>query len=339
MKLILETQDSCANVNNNAQCKHCSEDYTIESKNNVDWNDIVEQFSKLDSLGQIIIKNGAGALGDTEISILERALEEELSVSLTTEGTYVPASFESRFLGLAGRYSGNIGVTVSLDGHSSEIYGILRNQNDFDAAVKFIRRMVGKLPVAVNYVVHAGNVEHIPNYTDFVVHELKLDRVNFLELSPVRNATDNSITVADAQTYFNILMRTYEQGDEAIKIALANSYAKALHEGQRCRGCEAGRIIFINSLGNIYPCTRLGIDKYLAGNIAELTLGEAFSSVKFENARTASLSNDIFNVTCPGRVELMGKSAKDLTQIATDWIKLHGVKDAYPIAKCFSPAY
>ena len=93
--LVVETQNYC----NLASCKHCSvEDYVgaePQTNSNIDWLNIIDQFSELGKEGHVVIKNGAGALGDTEANILEKTLKKGLSASITTEGVCVPREFKS----------------------------------------------------------------------------------------------------------------------------------------------------------------------------------------------------------------------------------------------------
>jgi len=358
--LIVETKGYCKLVGQERACKHCSvEAYTKPGCSNgkVDWNEVIKQFAGLNGSGHVVLKNGAGALRETEVSLLEQALESGLSASVTTEGVCVPSDFESRLFELGQQYQGRLGVTVSLDGATKEVYSQLREESGFDKAVGFVKKAKAKgLDVAVNYVVHEGNVEQIKDYVDFVVNELGVKRVNFLELNLTGGARKNGLKVADPETYFKVLIDTYAEGNEKVKSALGGTFAAAVDKylkgSNGCKGCPAGSygMAQVNNRGDIFPCSSLELPQYRAGNIAEMSLSEAMGSEQFEKARKAAESvaegNPVVSM-CPGRLESFGElgqidEATRLTGVITAYLKKKGVDVSEIRARdntCYSPAF
>ena len=359
--LILETRNYCKLASEDDACKHCSVDSYLERSNNhkrPDWNGVISQFSGLgDTLGHVVLKNGASALRDREIGILEQTLESGLSASVTTEGAYVPSDFEARLMELGREYPHKLGVTVSLDGHTKEVYGQLRKEEDFDKTVEFIQRAnAGGLNVGVNYVVHEGNVSEIKDYVDFAVNELNVDKVNFLEINLTGGARRNGLKVADSETYFKALIDTYAEGNEKVKLALRGTFAAAidqyLNEGSGCRGCPAGSegMAHISCSGEISPCSSLELPQYNAGNVAKVSLSEAMRSRPFAFARTVAESarakNPLVSM-CPGRLESFGELGSydesiKLTHVITGYLQEKGVNlSDFREAdnRCFSPAF
>lgn len=357
--LVLETQNYCE-IFSETPCKHCSVKSYVDagSKTNFDinWVNVVEQFAEIGTNGHIVVKNGAGALGEIELNILEHALSKGLSVSVTTEGIYVSDCFKSGLFGLANEHKGSVGVTVSLDGETAKIYGQLRQLKHFDRTVSFIRDAHAKgLHVATNYVVHDGNVSSIQEYVNFAVHELRVEKINFLELNITGNARKNGLKGADSLEYFNALMKTYLEGDEQVKKALEDTFAAELYKAEHGsnlsnNGCPAGskRMYFIQHAGEIFPCSSLELPQYHVGNIKRMTLAEADISMEFEYARKVARSlktgNPLVSM-CPGRLESFGEQgqmerATEMTKIITSYLKEKGVElSKGNTCNCYSPAF
>ncbi len=358
--LVVETQNYCK-LALATSCKHCSVESYAEKESktdsDVDWINVVEQFAKIGKDGHVIVKNGAGALGDTEISILEKALTKGLSISITTEGVCVPKGFESKLYELEKNHVGKVGVTVSLEGATKEIYGQLRKPEHFERAVDFMKRAKLKgLTVATNYVVHAGNVSSIQDYVNFAVNELGVEKVNFLELHSTGNARKNKLEVADSQKYFDELMRTYREGDDKVKDALEGTFAAEVYRAenglsQGNNGCPAGSrgMYFIQHSGEVFPCSSLELPQYHVGNIKAMNLEEVNQSMEFGYARKVAQSlksgNPLVSM-CPGMLESFGEEgrmqeAEKMTAIITNYLKEKGVeltKDKN-CNNCYSPAF
>ena len=97
--LVVETQSYCSLASAGQSCKHCSvEGYSYGEpsvSSSVDWDNVIDQFASTYKKGHLVLKNGAGALQDMELGLLERALDNGISVSITTEGVCVPDKFKS----------------------------------------------------------------------------------------------------------------------------------------------------------------------------------------------------------------------------------------------------
>ncbi len=357
--LVLETRNYCA-IASEDPCKHCSVEGYVRAEpqmnSGVDWLNIVEQFSEFGENGHVVLKNGAGALGDSEISILEKTLNEGLSASITTEGVCVPNKFKSELYKLADEHKNKLGVTVSLDGETRETYGQLRRPEHFDSVVSFVRDAQShNLDVATNYVVHAGNVGSLQDYVNFVVKELGVKKINLLELNSTGNAKRNGLKEADSQQYFDVLMKTFSEGDEQIKQALDGTFAAEVYKAETglsegCNGCPAGSkgMYFIQHDGEIFPCSSLELPQYHVGDVERMTLAEADKSMEFEYARKVAQSlkteNPLVSM-CPGRLESFGEQgrmeqATEMTKIITNYLKEKGIElTKGDSCNCYSPAF
>lgn len=264
--------------------------------------------------------------------------------------------FESELYRLSGENPGKLGVTVSLDGETPEIYGQLRQPIHFDRAVSFIKEAKAKgLSVATNYVVHVENVGSIQEYVNFAVKELGVEKINLLELNSTGNAKTNGLKEADSQQYFDALMKTYVQGDEQIRLALDGTFAAEVYKAEKgvsegCNGCPAGNkgMYFVQHDGEIFPCSSLEIPQYHVGNIKRMTLAEADNSMEFEYARKVAQSltteNPLVSM-CPGRLESFGdqgrmEQATEMTKIITNYLKEKGIEiTKRNSCNCYSPAF
>ena len=312
--LILETENFCANAKE--PCKHCSvEAFSNVSEESIDFNKAIDEFIALSKgKGHVVFKNGAGALGGKELSLIRKCIENGLDVSITTEGVFVSEKFEEGIGVLSRQFPGKISYTVSLDGATKEVYGLIRQEKYFEKACKFIKKQVDKgMFVSTNFVVHKGNVNHIPEYADFAVHELGVKRINFLQLGLVGNALKNRLEIAEPKDFFEQTINVFEKGDAEIKDALESTFVKAIQDLQAnpnkhfaCEGCVAGskNFAFIKSSGGIYPCSSLEAPGFLAGNIKTISLEEAMKGDAFKKARKLALqlrgNYPVVNI-CPGR--------------------------------------
>lgn len=353
--LILETKTGCAMANN--PCKHCSVEAYAGANNEgkANFSKAISEFIEISNRnGHVVIKNGAGALDEAELSLIKQCLEGNLEVSITTEAVFISKEFDRGISALLKKFPGKINYTVSLDGETKAVYGLIRQEKHFKNACKFIKKQVaaGRL-VSTNFVVHKGNVNRIGKYVDFTVNTLGVQRINFIQLGLVGNAVKNNLNSADPNEFFQQIIKVYEAGNTKEKSAIESTFVKAIdsitnptkHFG--CNGCIAGskNFAFIKSNGNIYPCSSMESPEYLAGNLETTSLLEAMKGSAYRKARKAALQlagkYPIINL-CPGRktpIKLDVKLAKKIEKyLKNNKIKFE-LDSLRNISVCFNRAW
>lgn len=312
--LILETKTGCAMAG--SPCKHCSVEAYANSNNKEKANffKAISEFIEISKRkGHVVIKNGAGALDEDELRLIKQCVEGSLEVSITTEAVFISKKFKEGISALLEKFPGKINYTVSLDGETKEVYGLIRQEKHFEKACDFIQEQVQKgVFVSTNFVVHKGNVNHIAKYADFVVNTLGVQRINFIQLGLVGNAIKYQLEIANPKDFFHQIIKVYESGNSKERNAIESTFVKAIdnltnpnkHFG--CNGCVAGskNFAFIKSNGNIYPCSSMESPEYLAGNLKTTSLRKVMNGNSYKKARKAALQLEgkypIINM-CPGR--------------------------------------
>jgi radical SAM protein with 4Fe4S-binding SPASM domain len=178
-------------------------------------------------------------------------------------------------------------VTVSLDGGTAETHERTRGKGTFAKTVRALQMLneQGVRPI-INHVVTQDNVDLLPDLAELLA-DIDVAKVRVMQHSELgRGATDND--------YFG-----WAEYRRLHKFAWTDPRAHNLQpDGPTSQAsCQTrincgmgGNEIYVNSLGNVYPCKLVTEPEHRAGNLRRASLRELFASPVLADLR----SNAVF---------------------------------------------
>lgn len=177
-------------------------------------------------------------------------------------------------------------VTVSIDGGTAEVHDRTRGAGSFAKT----SRALGLLNAAgvvpdINHVVTSGNVDGLNDVSDFL-GGLRVGNVRLMHHSDLGRGVDDNYDFGWSE--FLRVQEFYWTSPEAEKILPEGPKAKKPCSIQGNCGM-GGNEIYVNSLGDVYPCKLVTKPKYRAGNIRRKPLAELFAVPHFADMRHNSV--------------------------------------------------
>ncbi|MEU1789599.1 StsB family radical SAM/SPASM domain sactipeptide maturase [Streptomyces sparsogenes] len=242
--------------------------------------DLVDQAADM-GVRQFIFTGGEPMLRKDLFEVAAHARARGLTTNMITNGTMIRTPETAR------RIAEIFGtVTVSIDGGTAEIHERTRGKGTFARTGKGLGLLneAGVVPV-INHVVTPENVDALEKVCAFV-DDLKVRRVRLMYHSDLgRAATDG-----------------YDFGwldfQKIQKFFWVNPMAdKLLPDGPRAaKPCSirgncgmGGNEIYVNSLGDVYPCKLVTEPVHKAGNVRQRPLAELFAAPVLADMRTNSV--------------------------------------------------
>ncbi|GLX95372.1 StsB family radical SAM/SPASM domain sactipeptide maturase [Herbidospora sp. NBRC 101105] len=238
----------------------------------------------------VIFTGGEPMLRKDLFQIVEHARSLGLKCNIVTNATMI------RKLETAQRFADLFNsVTVSVDGGTAETHDRTRGAGSFAKTHKALRLLnqVGVVP-KINHIVTSENIDELEDFAQFIegleVHSIRLMYHNKLG----RGVTDK------ADFGWQDHMRIQE-------IAWTSPAAGKLSpDGPRPLGpCAVkancgmgGNEIYINSLGDVYPCKLVTGHEHYAGNVREQSLAEIFGAPVLKEMRTSSVLGGEYHADC-----------------------------------------
>ncbi|GAA0687469.1 hypothetical protein GCM10010193_46770 [Kitasatospora atroaurantiaca] len=267
----------------NLRCPYCyasSEKALPGELNTAESLDLVDQIADM-GVQQMIFTGGEPMLRRDLFEVAQHARDRGLAVHMITNGTTI------RKLETAQRVADIFTlVTVSVDGGTAELHERTRGKGTFARTANGLRLLnqAGVIPT-INHVVTPDNVDALDRLCEFV-DDLKINRVRLMYHSDLgRAATDGYdfgwTEFQRTQEFF----WTHPMAD------------KLLPEGPRAsKPCSikgncgmGGNEIYVNSLGDVYPCKLVTEQIHKAGNIRTQRLTELFAHPLLADMRRNSV--------------------------------------------------
>ncbi|WP_197358128.1 StsB family radical SAM/SPASM domain sactipeptide maturase, partial [Streptomyces clavuligerus] len=229
----------------------------------------------------LILTGGEPMLRKDLFDVAEHARERGLSVNMITNGTMIRKPETARRI--ADLFAL---VTVSIDGGTAELHERTRGKGTFARTARGLSLLndAGVVPV-INHVVTPDNVDALDEVCRFV-SGLKVRRVRLMHHSDLGRAADDGYDFgwSDFQKVQQFLW-TDPRADN-----LLPDGPRAAKPCSITGNCGmGGNEIYLDSLGDVYPCKLVTREVHRAGNIREKPLTELFHSPLFASLRGNSV--------------------------------------------------
>ncbi|NYT01810.1 MAG: radical SAM protein [Methanosarcinales archaeon] len=225
----------------------------------------------------IILSGGEPLLRGDIFRLASHAAASGIRVSLATNGTFLTPKMAKRISAC-----GIARVSVSLDGATAGINDATRGEGSFDAALRGISCLKGKVGFQINMTLTRRNEHQVAQMLD-LAEELGAKAVHFFFMVPTgRGRDEEMISPQRQEEILCAISREMAVRDLEIQVTCAPQMARMqaedeqLHRGQReerdrgrrrSGGCLGGiGFAFVSRSGDVYPCGYLPAK---AGNIRE----------------------------------------------------------------------
>lgn len=267
----------------NLRCEHC-----INASGKADVNEMTTEqcLSVIDQLSEMGVYNiwigGGEPLAKKDIDkILRHGKKRGLHIILATNGKLL---LKPEYLNLVGDTCAE--VNLSLDGRTEDDHSYLRGKSaklsEVVSAIKSLKSNYPNIWVTALTVVHIENLFKLESLIDFC-YEIGCDKWTHDELYLLGRA---SLKYKDIVLKYNDYISLYQivnkKADEYQDRMLVERYVRMVTPSQSNNmiyGCSAGRSeISIQQNGDVYPCQKMQLNKYLAGNLKTTTLKEIWDN-------------------------------------------------------------
>jgi radical SAM protein with 4Fe4S-binding SPASM domain len=276
----------------NLRCPYCyasslkrlpGELSTTESLN------LVSQVAKMGAQ-QIVFTGGEPTLRKDLFKIVEHAISLGLTANIITNGTLIKdISIAKKFAELFNM------VTVSLDGSTAELHDRTRGAGAFASTYRALKLLnsAGVVP-QINHIVTSNNVEELERFATFM---------KGLEIGDIRLMSHNNLG-RGAEDEFEFGWKDHMRVQEISWMSSAsdklNPDVPKLFNSCSVQGnCGmGGNEIYVDSIGNVYPCKLVTDKTHLAGNIRKQTLEEIFDHPKLRSMRNSTVFGGEYHEDC-----------------------------------------
>jgi radical SAM protein with 4Fe4S-binding SPASM domain len=267
----------------NLRCPYCyassarklpGELITAESLN------LVEQAAALGA-ETLILTGGEPLLRRDLFEVAEHARKHGMRVNIITNATRIrDAKIARKMADLFAT------ITVSLDGGTAETHEPTRGQGTFAQTARGLMLLneAGVEPM-INHVVTPGNVQFLDKLAEFT-GGLKIRRVRLMQHTELGRGAEDGVRY------------TFDHHLAVSRFTWTHPLAgNLLPEGpQPARQCDiqgncglGGNEIYVNSLGDVYPCKLVTGPMHKAGNLRDQPLADIYQAPVLADMRTNSV--------------------------------------------------
>ncbi|MCK9439939.1 MAG: radical SAM protein [Methanothrix sp.] len=226
-----------------------------------------EALSFLDSIASLkpmlILSGGEPLLRPDIFQIARRSTALGMRVSLASNGTTITPHVADEIA-----TSGISRVSISLDGAAPEKHDLIRGKGSFQAAMRGLESLRGKVDFQINNTITSRNEADVALIFD-LAQRVGACALHFFFLVATGRGREADLISPERQEQLLIeIERERELRSLEVQVTCAPQYARIARPGKgRAGGCLAGKsFVFVSRKGDVYPC---GYFPLRVGNIRE----------------------------------------------------------------------
>ena len=223
----------------------------------------------------LILSGGEPLLRPDIFHLTRHAVALGMRVSLASNGTLLTPEIAEQV-----RQSGISRVSISLDGSARENHDASRGKGSYDASMRGIRSLAGRLPFQINFTLTRRNEQDVSAIFDLAEREGAAALHFFVVVATGRGREEDQISPQRQEELLYEIDRLRQGRSLEVHVTCAPQYARivaqgngtagsgvAVVRGRRPGGCLAGKsFVFVSRKGEVYPC---GYFPLSAGSIRE----------------------------------------------------------------------
>ena len=267
----------------NLRCPYCYASSTRKLPGELVTTESLDLVDQVAALGAetLILTGGEPLLRRDIFDVADHARRQGLLVNIITNATSIRDAATARRM--ADTFAT---ITVSLDGGTAETHEPTRGKGTFAQTARGLSLLneAGVQPM-INHVVTPGNIQFLDKLAEFA-SGLKFRGVRLMQHAEIgRGAGDGMRYAFDHHMAVQRFIWTHPLA------------SKLIPEGPKpARQCDirancglGGNEIYINSLGDVYPCKLVTGPLHKAGNLRDRPLGDIYQGPVLADMRTNSV--------------------------------------------------
>jgi radical SAM protein with 4Fe4S-binding SPASM domain len=270
----------------NYNCVYCYGAFIRESSSiDFDYITLIDAIMKRYEVDTFVLTGGEPTLFSRVFHMAEYIKKRGIKVSLNTNGSLVDEKNVKSFKVFD--Y-----ITISLDGHNSKINDFTRGKGAFEQTLQGIKNLCeNNIDVTVATVINKYNVSHIKELYNFT-EKLGVANHTFADCLPIgRGSKEICLSSQEINDVNNELACLRLDSMKEQQVSFVKS---SLITGSSKVSCGMGiNEIYVNNIGDIYPCRMSYSSEYKIGNVFKSTRNEIDYALK---TITGNLSVD--NLEC-----------------------------------------
>ena len=249
----------------NLSCGYCRA--SASSQPDADELSTEEALSFLGSIAalqpMLILSGGEPLLRPDIFQIARHARALGMRVSLASNGTTITPQVADEIAA-----SGISRVSISLDGTTPEKHDLIRGKGCFQAAMRGIENLRGKVDFQINNTLTCKNESDVAAIFDLAQRVGARALHFFFLVATGRGREADLISPERQEQLLREIDRERALRPLEVRVTCAPQYARIARPGRgRAGGCLAGKnFVFVSRRGDVYPC---GYFPLLVGNIRE----------------------------------------------------------------------
>jgi len=262
----------------NLRCRHCAVVYGPRPSDRLDsaTNRALIDQAVASGVDGIAFSGGEPLLRPDLPDLLTYSARQ-VKTLLSTNGTLLDRPTA------AGLVEQGVIVHISLDGATAAVHDAVRGQGTFERTWRGIAALqrcgIGD-QLALNVTFMRHNIHQVPEIIALAA-ERGISGVRFSSLQRMGRASEHWSELAPtpgqyAQAY-HYLYQQSAPGGMTISPGLLGLELEPPEDGM---WCGLGKMLLVDSQGDIYPCSMLTAPQFKLGNVVETSLAEALASVK-----------------------------------------------------------
>ena len=264
----------------NLRCRHCAVvngSRPADKLNGETVRRLIDQAAESSADG-IAFSGGEPLLRDDLLDLLEYAAGR-VKTLLSTNGTLLDGSTAAALAEMG------VIVQISLDGATAEVHDAIRGEGTFERAwrgIEALQRCGLGERLALNVTLMRNNVRQVPGILALAA-ERGVASVRFNALQRMGRAAELWSELAPSpEEYaeaYRFLYQRRSNNDVAVSPGLQGLELEPPKEGM---WCGLGRMLLVDSQGDIYPCAMLTATDFRLGNVSTTLLVDALASEQLE---------------------------------------------------------
>lgn len=276
----------------NLRCPYCYASSLNRLPGELSTEESMDLVSQIAEMGaqQIIFTGGEPTLRKDLFPIVEHALDLGLTANIITNGTLIKnAAMAQRFAELFNM------VTISLDGSTAESHDRTRGKGSFATTHRALKLLndAGVVP-QINHIVTSDNVQELEAFATFM-EGLKIGSIRLMSHNNLGRGVEDAFEFA-WEDHLRV-HQTFWTSPVADKLRpdVPKAYNPCAVRGNCGMG---GNEIYVDSIGNVYPCKLVTERSHRAGNIRERPLRELFDHPLLRSMRNSTVFGGDYHADC-----------------------------------------
>jgi radical SAM protein with 4Fe4S-binding SPASM domain len=267
----------------NLRCPYCYASSTRRLPGELETHESLDLVDQAAELGAkvLVLTGGEPMLRRDLFDVAAHARSLGMQVNMITNATLIESAAKAARVAAAFDL-----VTVSIDGGTEQTHERTRGKGTFARTVRALHLLNdhGVVPV-INHVVSEENVDELASVGELLA-DIRVRQVRLMHHSALGRGADDGVSFG------------WGEYAKAHEFVWTNPLARnLLPDGPiAAKPCSprgncglGGTEIYVNSLGNVYPCKLVTEKRHLAGNVRRTPLREIFAGPLLADLRTNSV--------------------------------------------------